>query len=390
MSPEKCRHERKAKIQSVDIQSVIAEAPLRVKGRYGSPVYRSGLAAWYTEGIALRHADKMPMCVGHTTKSKLFPPRTTRYDKFFPTFTETLKLMKGNDIQWGIVDESISDVYHVYSNGKKSLTLFYDDRDFIRAVNLLARHSYEAGCKVLAYTFCDTHFHFMVNGRRADVVNFIGIYKRGLLNYLTRTYGNTKEFDVEVAFKEVETSTQARKTICYILRNSLDANKLLLPVYCRWSSASLYFADLSKIEGTAVRISDLTLRQQVELLRTRFKAPSDWLVDGDGMFLPSCFVDYGSVNNLFKTANAFLAFMHFRKEDESAIARGLANDKVERLSDKELRAKIAGRSKELFNKSASALTLREKIALAVFLQRDYPTAQLARVLEIDAGLLGEE
>lgn len=298
--------------------------------------------------------------------------------------------MKGNDIQWGIVDESISDVYHVYSNGKKSLTLFYDDRDFIRAVNLLARHSYEAGCKVLAYTFCDTHFHFMVNGRRADVVNFIGIYKRGLLNYLTRTYGNTKEFDVEVAFKEVETSTQARKTICYILRNSLDANKLLLPVYCRWSSASLYFADLSKIEGTAVRISDLTLRQQVELLRTRFKAPSDWLVDGDGMFLPSCFVDYGSVNNLFKTANAFLAFMHFRKEDESAIARGLANDKVERLSDKELRAKIAGRSKELFNKSASALTLREKIALAVFLQRDYPTAQLARVLEIDAGLLGEE
>lgn len=299
----------------------------------------------------------------------------------------------GNDdnTAWVSIDESVSDVYHIYSNGHRSPTLFYDEQDFIKAVNLLARYSYEAGCTVLAYTFCDTHFHLLIRATLADVQLFIQKYRRCLLKFLSDAHGSSAgrgcPFDLEISFKEMETVPQVKKTLCYILRNSLDVNRELLPVYYRWGSASLYFSDHDRLNDRGVLLSEMSTRRQEIMLKFRMDVPEGWRVDEHGMILPQCFVDYHSVDRLFVTANAFLAFMHFRNEDETMIRRGMMESRIERLSDKELRSRISRLSREYFEKTVEELTLKEKIALAAFLKKDYPLRQLGRLLRVEVGLM---
>ena len=57
------------------------------------------------------------------------------------------------------------------------------------------------------------------------------------------------------------------------------------------------------------------------MFHTLTSLPEDWLCDAEGMLQPHSYVDWKSVEALFRTPRAFIAFMSQKKDIESAIDR---------------------------------------------------------------------
>lgn len=290
-----------------------------------------------------------------------------------------------NDNYSGYSDQ-VSDFFHVYSDGKLSSSIFIDPEDFIKAINLIPQYALKNDLKVLAYTVTGTHLHMMLKGPNRSIKYFISDYKSMILRYLASIGRKISTDSFLMSSKEMETLTQVKKTICYILRNSLDVDKTLMPSYYEWSSAHLYFAN-DRIHSTGVKISETSEHQRVIMLKTKFDFPPEWWVLPNGLINPSCFVDYQMVNDMFKTANAFIAFMYFRSDDDAVIKRYMSGRAINELSDNELRKSVSALASDLFHTGIRDLSVCEKVALVSHLRKNYPPSQLSRVLSMPIDLV---
>lgn len=290
-----------------------------------------------------------------------------------------------NDNYSGYSDQ-VSDFHHVYSDGKLSSSIFIDPEDFIKAINLIPQYALKNDLKVLAYTVTGTHLHMMLKGLNHSIKNFISEYKFMILRYLASIGRKISTDSFLMSLKEMETLTQVKKTICYILRNSLDVDKTLMPSYYEWSSAGLYFANDTTFTSGA-KISEMTEYKRVNLLKTKFDFPPEWRVLPNGLINPSCFVDYQMVNDMFKTANAFIAFMYFRSDDDVVIKRYMSRRIINELSDNELRKAVSALASDLFHTGIRDLSVGEKVALVSHLRKNYPPSQLSRVLSMPIDLV---
>ena len=207
-----------------------------------------------------------------------------------------------------------------------------------------------------------------------------------ILRYLASIGRKISTDSFLMSSKEMETLTQVKKTICYILRNSLDVDKTLMPSYYEWSSAHLYFAN-DRIHSTGVKISETSEHQRVIMLKTKFDFPPEWRVLPNGLINPSCFVDYQMVNDMFKTANAFIAFMYFRSDDDAVIKKYMSGRAINELSDNELRKSVSALASDLFHTGIRDLSVGEKVALVSHLRKNYPPSQLSRVLSMPIDLV---
>lgn len=245
--------------------------------------------------------------------------------------------------------DQVRDFYHVYSDGKLSSSIFIQPEDFIKAINLIPQYAIKNNLKVLAYTVTGTHLHMMLQGPYRVVQTFMSEYKSMILRYFSSIGRKTRSDMFLMSAKEMETSAQVKKTICYILRNSLDVDKTLMPWCYRWGTAGLYFAN--------------------------------------GLINPSCFVDYKMVNDMFKTANALIAFMYFKSDDDAIIKRYMSGRMVNELADNELRKEISNLARDLFHSNIRDLSVGEKVAVASHLRKNYPPSQLSRILSMPVELI---
>ena len=283
-------------------------------------------------------------------------------------------------------NDQVSDFYHVYSDGKLSSSTFIQPEDFIKAINLIPQYAIKNSLKVLAYTFTSTHLHLMLQGPHPSIQNFIIEYKSVILRYFASNGRKKPANEFLLSAKEMETLTQTKKTICYILRNSLDVDRTLLPSNHQWSSAHLYFAnDTFLLSGT--KLSEISGYKRFTLLRTKYDFPLEWRVLNNGLINPAYFVDYRMVNDIFKTANAFIAFMHFKSEDEAIIKRYMSARVVNKLSDNELRKVVTALAYDLFKSKVRDLSVQEKVAIASHFRNRYPPSQLSRVLSMPIDLV---
>ncbi len=150
-----------------------------------------------------------------------------------------------------------------------------------------------------------------------------------------------------------------------------------MPSYYEWSSAGLYFANDTTFTSGA-KILEMTEYKRVNLLKTKFDFPPEWRVLPNGLINPSCFVDYQMVNDMFKTANAFIAFMYFRSDDDAVIKRYMSGRAINELSDNELRKSVSALASDLFHTGIRDLSVCEKVALVSHLRKNYPPSQLSR------------
>ena len=224
------------------------------------------------------------------------------------------------------MDEEIQDIWHVYSDGTRADIPFFSDEDKTSAWNSIAICAEMAGVRVLVSTVNDTHFHTIVRGEESRALRF----KTSLQQRLTKHFSR-----IHFACSKVRTRKEAMSKFMYVYRNCLDFYRKMPGEY-RWGSGNIYFSELNN-RPLSSRLGDLSLREQYRVFETRMKLPEDWLVDAGGRILPESFIDYGYVEQLFRTVRTFIAFLYVRREDEAVLKQEIHNNYLESRSIQDLR-----------------------------------------------------
>ena len=224
------------------------------------------------------------------------------------------------------MDEEIQDIWHVYSDGTRADIPFFSDEDKTSAWNSIAICAEMAGVRVLVSTVNDTHLHTIVRGEESRALRF----KTSLQQRLTKHFSR-----IHFACSKVRTRKEAMSKFMYVYRNCLDFYRKMPGEY-RWGSGNIYFSELNR-RPLSSRLGDLSLREQYRVFETRMKLPEDWMVDAGGRILPESFIDYGYVEQLFRTVRTFIAFLYVRREDEAVLKQEIHNNYLESRSIQDLR-----------------------------------------------------
>ena len=109
--------------------------------------------------------------------------------------------------------------------------------------------------------------------------------------------------DVYVQLSKVDTVEYLENVIAYILRNPLAAGVLIMPYHYLWSSAMLYF---NPTKPMGLKMNDMSLRKRRLVTKSHMEVPDSYMVDENGMILPSCYVDVDAVEKIFRHPSRLL------------------------------------------------------------------------------------
>ena len=277
------------------------------------------------------------------------------------------------------MEETVDDIWHVFSDGTRADIPFDTDEDKVFGWNSVAICAEIAGVRVWVVTVNDTHFHSLVKGSAERAERYRILLQQRLQRHFP-------DENVHVACKPVELREKVLSRFMYAYRNCMDFYKKLPGEY-PWGCGHLYFSEQRNFfKGR--KVSELSWREKNRLFRTKHPIPPHWQIDENGRILPETFVDFKAVERFFRSARAFIAFLYVRKEDEAAMKQEIHREYLESRTIQELRKigngysvnycgkalvnapfeirlKVAGRmlSEGLAGKNAS-------FAKAVFLQPD--------------------
>lgn len=284
--------------------------------------------------------------------------------------------------------------YHYYSDGKLSVELFITKSDYVAALNRLAVCAARfRDVAVVAFTFEDTHVHFLLYCLEEDGKVFCDLFKRLTMIYLSHSRGG-RPVDLRIQFdvEEIEDEHYLKKVGVYVIVQPTKDGKGIMPYDYPWSSAPLYFrgekavpvwsVDRNGVVQDTGRIGDMKTRDRRKQFKTVVRLPDEWSIC-NGMVLPSNYVDVNRFENIYRTHNAFRAFMS--RSSDSEMIQQAASVKGVSLSDYEMRETCRKACRELFGvRDVRALDSVKRLELARQLRRRYliSVKQLARIVHV--------
>ena len=235
---------------------------------------------------------------------------------------------------------------------------FRDEEDFKVAMNYVAieaaRHP---EVQVLAFILMSNHVHFVLKGRREDVVAFVESFKQRYSLYYQKKYG-VKEFLRRngLDIKEIPYDNEApEKVISYVQMNSVAANICAFCNQYPWGTGNLFF---NATTPKGIKLGNMSDRARQKALHSNFtKLPEHWILGDDGYILPCCYVDVKAVEQLFRTPKRMQYFLH----SSSKARKRLENTCLPAFRDQVILVAIPDLCQSLFQKdSFSALTEEEQ------------------------------
>ncbi len=235
---------------------------------------------------------------------------------------------------------------------------FREEEDFKVAMNYVAieaaRHP---EIVVLAFILMSNHVHFVLKGRREDVVAFVESFKQRYSLYYQKKYG-VKEFLRRngLDIKEIPYDNEApEKVISYVQMNSVAANICAFCNQYPWGTGNLFF---NATTPKGIKLGNMSDRARQKALHSNFtKLPEHWILGDDGYILPCCYVDVKAVEQLFRTPKRMQYFLH----SSSKARKRLENTCLPAFRDQVILAAIPDLCQSLFQKdSFSALTEEEQ------------------------------
>ena len=278
-------------------------------------------------------------------------------------------------------DHPINDCYHYYSDGTICTQLFFEEQDFVKAMNIAAVLSFLYGIKILSINLMSNHFHMIIKGPREACLKFKIIFHR----QLSRVIDAIEPRELRTSIEPITSEEELMTKIAYVQRNCIKAGFAHLPSAYPWGGGDIFFKPESSFDhGT--RCGRHQRRTLMELLKTRIDIPEDWEYDSKGMILTKCWIDWKYVNELFATPNRYIAFMHQKTEVAASIRINCQSRLVEDFSMKELR-KLANSIRErTFGRELKDCALKERLTIATKIWTTtygYSLKSIARVLRID-------
>ena len=226
------------------------------------------------------------------------------------------------------------------------------------AWNSLPICAFHAGVTLWVQTINDTHFHALVRGEQAQVSSYRDLLLQRLSAY-QRKLGRKSR--IYLVADPVETRREAMSKFMYVYRNCLDFYRKLPGEY-EWGSGNVYFSEHRDFyQGK--RAGDLTERERRQLFHTRWSLPGNWYVR-DGKILPESFLDYETVERLFGSARAFIAFLYVRKEDEAALKQSVHYRYLEQRTIDDFRSRANNISLHSYKMKLSVLPLEQRLMIA--------------------------
>ena len=284
--------------------------------------------------------------------------------------------------------EYMKGYYHVSSHGLEKNDIFKSKQDFISGMNDIAICILGFDVSILCFCLMSNHFHFLLYGTQEECRKFSEEYKRRCAMRM-RLAGEVQGLkDVQVRLDFIDDQLYLENVIAYILRNPIAAGIWMMPYHYRWSSISLYFRGDDSPKGT--RIGDLSNRQRFRILKSRLELPGDYVMDDQGMILPSCYVDSASVEKIFGHPARLMMALARKIENDVELKFGVANDVT--MTDQEILTQMKDLIKKEFGKdSISQLSAEQRISLCLMLKRNFRAGvtQIARLTRIDPAVVAK-
>ena len=277
--------------------------------------------------------------------------------------------------------------YHVSSHGLERNDIFRCKEDFIQGMNDIAICVLGFDIRIIAFCLMSNHFHFVLRGTYEECRLFAEEYKRRCAIRMRSRNGEVQGLrDVKIQLDELDTQNYLENAIAYVLRNSLAAGIPLMPYHYPWSSASLYFQGGQPQGGG--RLCEMSERKRFRILKTRIAVPDTYVVNEEGMILPSCYVDISMVENLYRSPARLIYMLSKKVENEMELLLGVAGQVA--MTDQEIMTQMPTLIRNEFGKDAlEQLTVEQRIKLCLLLKRNYRAnvKQIARLTRLSADVV---
>lgn len=295
--------------------------------------------------------------------------------------------------QSGWIDKPVDGYAHIYSDGTNVCILFESREDHIFGMNVLAVTAFQCSVSILVMQVMGTHFHIIARGRPQDCDRFARSTAMKLESFLSRTERrNAVKGKMRVSNDPIFTENELKTKFMYVYRNAIAAGFPLAPWAYEWGPGDIYFVDHNLLGWRGKRVGEYPVLTRRSMFHTLTALPEDWRCDEEGKLQPHSYVDWESVEALFRSPRAFLAFMSQKKDVEAAIDRECSSNlAVHRASETELRREARTLCDSLFGlPSLTKASVEQRVAIAWKLwgdRRTYSLSVLSRVTMLDKNIL---
>ena len=162
------------------------------------------------------------------------------------------------------------------------------------------------------------------------------------------------------------------RTLMYKITSWLQLNQCLSNHDPNLRASGIQIVD-DILQGTVVRV-----------VHKKYGCLFAYLVDGQGMILPSCYVDSKAVEQVFRHPSRFMMSLARKIENDVEIQLGVA-DRVS-MTDQEILTQLGDLLRnEFLKESLSELSMEQRIRLCLLLKRNFRAGikQIARITRLD-------
>ena len=245
-----------------------------------------------------------------------------------------------------------------------------------------------SGVRIVSFVLMDNHVHFVLQGTMPSCKEFIVKFKNLTGKYISSRYGikgHIHTLSAEII--KIDTPDRLISTLAYIDRNPIVAGWRRMPDEYKWGVARFLFRRLDDTEGYR-QLDSFSQREQRILLGTHQQLPQEWMVDGDGMLDPRCFVDMEFLEKLYRTPGRYLYFLSKKLEGE--VDKFFSMGTGTFVQDKDMRGIVCRLAMELFGENdIKMLCINSRLMLARKLRYEYASTvkQISRMLHLNPELL---
>ena len=275
--------------------------------------------------------------------------------------------------------------YHLSTLPLENGIIFECNEERKVALNMIAITAREIHLDILAFALMSNHFHFIVRGELVDGLAFFRRLKKRLSNYFARRgrAGILNTVDVDPDTPAIESLTQLRNEIAYVIRNPYVARPDVNPFAWPWCSGYLYFNPLLSIL-TSKTPEELNFKEKRAISRTTNPELDPSFRVRNGMIVPESFVNYRLVERLFPNARKFTWWVMRNLEAQHEVATRMSEQP--NLNDDELfvTAQQIARKEFSYN-SVKEMPYQQRKQLGVLLKNKWGASngQVARIAQLD-------
>jgi len=277
--------------------------------------------------------------------------------------------------------------WHFCTDGHAVDVLFYDQEDFVDAMNQIYVIAKKYHIIILAFCLMDNHIHFCIYGELEECKAFFHEYLRMLSMRIQRRHHIEKKcLGIPIEIAAIQDDTYLKTVICYIVKNPSSAGLPYTAYDYPWGSGALYFRRKGLWTSPLWTRDDvaeegkLNVKQRKKIIKTNEEVDSSLTMIGN-MISPEEYIPIELVEMIFRTAKGYSFFLNYSKDED--VEKAMATYTRLSIPDSELRQHKKEICKSMFGSESSYnLTTKQRIRLAKSLRSKYECSakQVAKVV----------